>query len=135
MLTKYATSENPETGEKSVDYGKVAFLQEFIRRTGRATSAAIAAYDGNVKAAMAKGASREQAESAAMVGMIQRINGAGRATPAPQTNPANATKAAPSKADARIREAAAGLNAGIPQDVQIRPPASVRLKKWQNTNQ
>lgn len=134
MLTKYASSENPETGEKSVDYGKVAFLQEFIRRTGRATSAAIAAYDGNVKAAMAKGASREQAESAAMVSMIQRINGAGRATPAPQTNPANATKAAPSKADARIREAASGLNAGIPQDVQIRPPASVRLKKWQNTN-
>lgn len=75
MLTKYAAFENPETGEKSVDYGKVAFLQDFIQRTGRTTSAAIAAYDGNVKAAMAKGASREQAERAAMVAMAQMISG------------------------------------------------------------
>ena len=82
-----------------------------------------------------KGLSREQAERAAMVGMAQKINGGVRATPTSQAAHSHATNTAPSKADDRIREAASGLNAGIPQDVQIRPPASVRLKKWQNTNQ
>lgn len=137
MLTKYATSENPETGEKSVDYGKVAFLQGLIQRTGNFPSAVIAAYEDNIKLAMAakKGLSREQAERAAMVGMAQKINGGVRATPTSQAAPSTPSNAAPSKAEARIREAASGLNAGIPQDVQIRPPASVRLKKWQNTNQ
>ena len=103
MLTKYAASENPETGEKSVDYAKVAFLQDFIQRTGRTTAAAIAAYDGNVKAAMAKGANREQAERAAMVGMARMISGGQAKQPAhsAQGNPGEGEADSPKSKVAR----------------------------------
>lgn len=112
MLAKYATSED-EMGNKVTDYGKVAFLQDFMQRTGRTAPAVIAAYDKNVNAAMAKGASREQAERAAMVGLAQMISGGGRpSTPTPQAAPSATSNAAPSKADARIKKAAAGEKPG-----------------------
>lgn len=113
MLTKYAASENPETGEKSVDYDKVAFLQDFIQRTGRTTSAAIAAYDGNVKAAMAKGANREQAERAAMVGMAQMISrGQAKQTAhSAQGNPSGREADSPKS---KVARAAAGILSDTP---------------------
>ncbi len=113
MLTKYATSED-EMGNKVTDYGKVAFLQDFMQRTGRTAPAVIAAYDKNVKAAMAQGAkSKEGAERAAMVGLAQMISGGGQpTTPTSQSAPSSASNAAPAKADARIRQAATGPKPG-----------------------
>lgn len=69
MLTKYATREDPDSGEKITDFSTVAFLQDFVQRTGRSVPAAIAAYEGNIKKAMSKGASREQAEQLTIAGM------------------------------------------------------------------
>ena len=76
-LQKYATSEN-EMGEKSVDYEKAAFLEQFVRTTGLSPLQAIAAYDGNIKRAMEMGASRGQAERATMSLLAQRISGGQR---------------------------------------------------------
>ena len=123
MLTKYAASENPETGEKSVDYDKVAFLQDFIQRTGRTTAAAIAAYDGNVKAAMAKGANREQAERAAMVGMARMISGGQAKQPAhsAQGNPSGREADSPKSKVARAVTGMSDTPADIPGVSQKMP--------------
>lgn len=113
MLTKYATSED-EMGNKVTDYGKVAFLQDFMQRTGYPAARAIDVYSKNVDAAKAQGAkSKEGAERAAMVGLAQRISGGGRpTTPTSQAAPSTTSNAAPSKADARIKKAAAGSKPG-----------------------
>ncbi len=118
MLTKYATSED-EMGNKVTDYGKVAFLQDFMQRTGYPAARAIDVYSKNVDAAKAQGAkSKEGAERAAMVGLAQRISGGGRpTTPTSQTAPSATSNAAPSKADARIEKAAAGENPGVLQNL------------------
>lgn len=73
MCTKYATRMNAETGEKETDYGTVAFLTEFMKRTGLGAPAAIAAFDKNVKRVMKLGAGREEAETAAMAAMAEQI--------------------------------------------------------------
>lgn len=65
-------------GEKSVDYEKAAFLEQFVRTTGLSPLQAIAAYDGNIKRAMEMGASRGQAERATMSLLAQRISGGQR---------------------------------------------------------
>ncbi|MCD7984739.1 MAG: hypothetical protein LUG19_10910, partial [Desulfovibrio sp.] len=113
MLTKYATSED-EMGNKVTDYGKVAFLQDFMQRTGYPAAKVISAYIDNVELAMAQGAkSKEGAERAAMVGLAQKISGGGRPTkPTSQAAPSTASNTAPSKADARIRQAATGPKPG-----------------------
>lgn len=118
MLTKYATSED-EMGNKVTDYGKVAFLQDFMQRTGYPAAKAIDIYSKNVDAAKAQGAkSKEGAERAAMVGLAQRISGGGRpTTPTSQAAPSATSNAAPSKADARIKKAAAGEKPGVLQNL------------------
>ena len=118
MLTKYATSED-EMGNKVTDYGKVAFLQDFMQRTGYPAAKAIYVYSKNVDAAKAQGAkSKEGVERAAMVGLAQRISGGGRpTTPTSQAAPSATSNAAPSKADARIKKAAAGEKPGVLQNL------------------
>ncbi|WP_165178110.1 hypothetical protein [Desulfovibrio sp. ZJ369] len=71
ILNKYATRTDPETGEKTTDYGTAAFLEGIVRQTGLTPHAAIAAFEDNVKMAMQKGASREQAEKYVMARMGQ----------------------------------------------------------------
>lgn len=76
-------------------------------------------------------------------GFAQGIGGIGVTAGARGNDPAGilgqgrqaAAQRAQRPAPPNIPQAASGLNAGMPQDVQIRPPASVRLKKWQNANQ
>lgn len=69
ILNKYATSTDPETGEKATDYGKAAFLEGIVRQTGLTPTAAIAAFESNVERAMSQGATREQAEKYVMARM------------------------------------------------------------------
>ncbi|WP_165079241.1 MULTISPECIES: hypothetical protein [unclassified Desulfovibrio] len=69
ILNKYATRTDPETGEKTTDYGTAAFLEGIVRQTGLTPHAAIAAFEDNVKMAMQKGASREEAERYVMARM------------------------------------------------------------------
>ncbi|MDE7371116.1 MAG: hypothetical protein K2N07_05135, partial [Desulfovibrio sp.] len=69
ILNKYATRTDPETGEKTTDYGTAAFLEGIVRQKGVTPHAAIAAFEDNVKMAMQKGASREEAEKYVMAHM------------------------------------------------------------------
>lgn len=122
ILTKYATSTNAETGEKEIDYGKAAFLQEFIQKTGLSPLSAIENYESNIQLAMSQGArSREQAERAAMVGLRQKIHGGGQVAhgkkpvSAPASQPGMAPGHQPGVHNAkedRIKNAAAGAKPG-----------------------
>lgn len=122
MLTKYAISTNAETGEKEIDYGKAAFLQEFIQKTGLSPLSAIENYESNIQLAMSQGArSREQAERAAMVGLRQKIHGEGQVAhgkkpvSAPASQPGMAPGHQPgvhSAKEDRIKNAAAGAKPG-----------------------
>ncbi len=113
ILNKYATRTDPETGEKTTDYGTAAFLEGIVRQTGLTPHAAIAAFDDNVKMAMQKGASREQAEKYVMahMGTAQPQAGAPQqgqqpqGTTAAQEPPASAATQATHE---RMRRAAAG---------------------------
>lgn len=121
MLTKYATSED-EMGNKVTDYGKAAFLQEFIQKTGLSPLSAIENYESNIQLAMSQGArSREQAERAAMVGLRQKIHGGGQVAhgkkpvSAPASQPGMAPGHQPGVHNAkedRIKNAAAGAKPG-----------------------
>lgn len=126
MLVKYATRIDADTGEKITDYGTVSFLAGIMRKTGLDAPSAIAAYDANVKRAMAQGASREQAEVAVMGAMQRHINGQTQQTnQQAQEQPAQPEEAStPQKTsvvDSRIRSAA-GVNA--PDDSDYRVPSS-----------
>ncbi len=148
ILQKYATSEN-EMGEKVVDHGKAAFLEQFVRGTGLSPLQAVAAYDGNVKRAMEMGATRGQAERATESMLTQRISGvtpgnskqpnSAKNPPSDPQMPSNTQSDQPSpKTRERIAGAiqgqelrGIGLNDGIPQSAQIRVPDNIRLQKWQ----
>ena len=147
MLQKYATSEN-EMGEKTVDYGKAAFLEQFVRSTGLSPLQAVAVYDRNVTSAMGMGATRGQAEKATESMLTQRIAGVqrGQSPNAPQAPQSQQPQGQVSeRTQGRILGATGqqpqpiqemqgiGLNDGIPQRAQIRVPDKIRLKKWQIT--
>lgn len=105
MLQKYATSEN-EMGEKTVDYGKVAFLEQFVRSKGLSPTQAIYVFDENVKRAMKLGATREQAERATMSLLLKLMaNGQqGQSPQAAQQAPAQQPQQQNPKAQGRIQE-------------------------------
>ncbi len=127
-LQKYATSEN-EMGEKSVDYEKAAFLEQFVRTTGLSPLQAISAYDGNIKRAMEMGASRGQAERATMSLLAQRISGGqrgqspqhGQSEQYPQQSPSQTQQQNP-KAQGRIQEVLGlGMHGGQQPQPQQQP--------------
>lgn len=72
LLLKFATTED-EMGNKVIDAGKAAFLEGFIQRTGLSPLNAVAAFEGNVKESMSKGANRTQAEKAAMIELTRAV--------------------------------------------------------------
>lgn len=105
MLQKYATSEN-EMGEKTVDYGKAAFLEQFVRSKGLSPTQAIYVFDENVKRAMKLGATREQAERATM-SLLSRPTSNGQQGQSPQAAqqaPAQQPQQQNPKAQGRIQE-------------------------------
>ena len=124
-LQKYATSEN-EMGEKSVDYEKAAFLEQFVRTTGLSPLQAIAAYDGNIKRAMEMGASRGQAERATMSLLAQRISGGqrgqspqhGQSEQSPQQSPSQ-----PQQQNPKVRGRIQGILGLAPQEDQQGGPS------------
>ena len=119
MLQKYATSEN-EMGEKTVDYGKVAFLEQFVRSKGLSPTQAIYVFDENVKRAMKLGATREQAERATMSLLLKLMaNGQqGQSPQAAQQAPAQQPQQQNPKAQGRIQEVLGLGLQGNQQDVQ-----------------
>lgn len=119
MLQKYATSEN-EMGEKTVDYGKVAFLEQFVRSKGLSPTQAIYVFDENVKRAMKLGATREQAERATMSMLLKHLaNGQqGQSPQGAQQAPAQQPQQQNPKAQGRIQEVLGLGLQGNQQDVQ-----------------
>ncbi len=116
MLQKYATSEN-EMGEKTVDYGKVAFLEQFVRSKGLSPIQAIYVFDENVKRAMKLGATREQAERATMSLLLKHLaNGQrGQFPQSAQQTPAQQPQQQNPKAQGRIQEI---LGLGLQENAQ-----------------
>lgn len=119
MLQKYATSEN-EMGEKTVDYGKAAFLEQFVRSKGLSPTQAIYVFDENVKRAMKLGATREQAERATM-SLLSRPTSNGQQGQSPQAAqqaPAQQPQQQNPKAQGRIQEVLGLGLQGNQQDVR-----------------
>lgn len=117
ILNKYATRTDPETGEKTTDYGTAAFLEGLVRQTGLTPTAAIAAFEENVQRAMKQGgATREQAEKYVMahMGRVQPQQAAAQKAGQQAQGGASAQKqqAHPDMKPAhkRMRQAAAGIN-------------------------
>lgn len=82
ILQGYATKIN-EMGEKEVDYGTAAFLEQFVREKGLSPIQAIYVFDENVKRAMKLGATEEQAKRAT-ISMLSRPTPNGQRGQSPQ---------------------------------------------------
>lgn len=111
MLQGYATTKN-EMGEKEVDHGTAAFLEQFVRDKGLSPLQAISVFDENVKRAVAAGAPPEQARRIVMTEMAKgmRVGQRGQSPQhsqseqSPQQSPSQPQQQNP-KAQGRIQEA------------------------------
>lgn len=105
ILQGYATTKN-EMGEKEVDHGTAAFLEQFVRDKGLSPTQAIYVFDENVKRAMKLGATEEQAKRAT-ISMLSRPTTNGQRGQSPQgTQPEQAQQPQQQnpKAQGRIQE-------------------------------
>ena len=111
MLQGYATTKN-EMGEKEVDHGTAAFLEQFVRDKGLSPLQAISVFDENVKRAVAAGAPPEQARRIVMTEMAKGMRVGqrgqspqhGQSEQSPQQSPSQPQQQNP-KAQGRIQEA------------------------------
>ena len=111
ILQGYATTKN-EMGEKEVDHGTAAFLEQFVRDKGLSPLQAISVFDENVKRAVAAGAPPEQARRIVMTEMAKGMRVGqrgqspqhGQSEQSPQQSPSQPQQQNP-KAQGRIQEA------------------------------
>ena len=124
MLQGYATTKN-EMGEKEVDHGTAAFLEQFVRDKGLSPLQAISVFDENVKRAVAAGAPPEQARRIVMTEMAKGMRVGqrgqspqhGQSEQSPQQSPSQPQQQTP-KAQGRIQEVLGLGLQGNQQDVQ-----------------
>ena len=99
-------------GEKEVDHGTAAFLEQFVRDKGLSPLQAISVFDENVKRAVAAGAPPEQARRIVMTEMAKGMRVGqrgqspqhGQSEQSPQQSPSQPQQQNP-KAQGRIQEA------------------------------
>ena len=119
ILQGYATTKN-EMGEKEVDHGTAAFLEQFVREKGLSPTQAIYVFDENVKRAMKLGATEEQAKRAT-ISMLSRPTSNGQQGQSPQAAqqaPAQQPQQQNPKAQGRIQEVLGLGLQGNQQDVR-----------------
>ena len=125
ILQGYATTKN-EMGEKEVNHGTAAFLEQFVRDKGLSPLQAIAAYDENKKRVIAAGAPPELADRIVQTEMAKAMYGGNRGQASqPQSTRLNAPAVQPlvppTKTQRRIQEV---LGLGLPGGQQSPPPPS-----------